>query len=180
MNGSTKITKMKSILSVCLFLLLGCRHPSATLPAGGADSAAVNGSAPLAASTVAQAVRTHDTTTLAGVWHLQPVLASDTATGKTPEIRFDLIKSHFSGNTGCNAMNGEFWYSSNDSSLSFSDKFAVSRMICQGYNEQGFIKSLKSANHYRFEKGVLILMSDNTELSRWVRKQAILPKTGKA
>jgi heat shock protein HslJ len=170
---------MKSILSVCFFLLLACRQPSVGLPAGGADSAVANGSAPMATATMAQAVRTHDTTTLAGVWHLQPVLASDTATGKTPVIRFDLVKSHFSGNTGCNAMNGEFWYSSNDSSLSFSDKFAVTRVICQGYNEQGFIKSLKSANHYRFEKGTLILMSDNTELSRWVRKQAILPKTGK-
>jgi heat shock protein HslJ len=180
MNGPTKNTKMKSILSVSFFLLLACQHPSANLPAGGADSAVANGPAPMAAAIMALAVRTHDTTTLAGIWHLQPVLASDTATGRTPEIRFDLIKSHFTGNTGCNVMNGEFWYSSNDSSLSFSDKFAITRMICQGYNEQGFIKSLKSANHYRFEKGTLILMADNTELSRWVRKRVILPKTGKA
>jgi heat shock protein HslJ len=171
---------MKSILTACLFVLLACRNPSANPPAGTADSAAANGSAPMATATMAQAMKTPDTTTLAGPWHLQPVLASDTATGKTPEIRFDLVKSHFSGNTGCNNMNGEFWYSMKDSSLSFSDKFAITRMNCQGYNEQGFIKSLKSANHFRLKKGVLTLMSDNTELSRWARKEAVPPKTGKA
>ena len=35
-------------------------------------------------------------------------------------------------------------------------------------------------NHYRLEKGMLILLSDNTELSRWARKPATVAKNGKA
>jgi heat shock protein HslJ len=122
-----------------------------------------------------------DTTTLGGVWWLQPVLPSDTAAGKTPYLELDLAKSHFVGNTGCNSMRGEFWFSAQDSSLSFTDKIVQTRMACPGYNEAAFMKSLKSAGHYRLRNGMLILLSDNhTELSHWVRKPVAGPKALKA
>ncbi|HVS96942.1 MAG TPA: META domain-containing protein [Puia sp.] len=118
-----------------------------------------------------------DTTTLGGVWWLQPVLASDTASGKTPWLDLDLAKSHFTGNTGCNSMRGDFWFSGKDSSLSFSEKIVQTKMACPGYNEAAFMKSLRSAGHYRLRNGVLTLLSDNnTELSRWARKTGAGPK----
>jgi heat shock protein HslJ len=133
------------------------------------------------ATPVAQVVSEPDTTTLAGTWYLQPVLASDTATGRIPFLRFEISKkTRVSGNTGCNNLNGEFWFSDKDSSLSFNEKFVTTKMACTGYNEQAFLKSLLSANHYRLKKGMLILMSDQTELSRWTRKVSPAPKTGRA
>jgi heat shock protein HslJ len=50
-------------------------------------------------------------------------------------------------------------------------------MACPGYNEAAFMKSLKSAGHYRLYHGMLTLLSDNnTELSHWVRKPSAGPK----
>jgi hypothetical protein len=43
-------------------------------------------------------------------------------------------------------------------------------MNCTGYDEAAFIKSLLSTNGYKFDKGMLVLMFDATELSRWTRK----------
>ena len=122
-----------------------------------------------------------DTTTLGGKWYLQPVLPSDTATGKIPTLELNLDKSRFSGNTGCNTMHGEFWFSKTDSSVSFSDKMNITKMACPGYNEPAFIKSLRSAGRFRLRNGVLTLLSDdNTELSHWVRKPGAGPKALKA
>ena len=75
----------------------------------------------------------------------------------------------------------EFWFSKTDSSLSFSDKIATTKMACPGYNEPAFMKSLKNATHYRLNNGVLTLLGDDrTELSRWMRKPASAPKALKA
>jgi heat shock protein HslJ len=123
----------------------------------------------------------NDTTSLGGSWYLQPVLAADTAAGRTPTLQLDLAKSRFSGNTGCNTMHGQFWFSKTDSSLSFSDKITMTRMACPGYNEPAFMKSLKSTTHYRLRNGVLTLLTEErTELSHWMRKPANPPKALKA
>lgn len=122
-----------------------------------------------------------DTTTLGGMWYLQPMLPADTATGKIPTLDLNLEKSRFSGNTGCNTMHGEFWFSKTDSSLSFSDRMNITKMSCPGYNEPAFIKSLRSAGRYRLRDGVLTLLSDNnTELSHWTRRPGAGPKALKA
>jgi heat shock protein HslJ len=121
-----------------------------------------------------------DTTTLDGIWFLQPVLASDTATGKTPTLVIELNKKRFSGNTGCNTMGGAFWYSAQDSSLSFNDKLIMSRMACPGYNEKAFLNSLQHTSHFRLKNGTLSLLGDdNTELSHWARTKATALKTEK-
>ena len=118
-----------------------------------------------------------DTTTLGGSWVLQPMLPSDSATGKLATLDLDLAKSCFSGNTGCNQMHGQMWFSKTDSSLSFSDKIVMTKMACPGYNEAAFLKSLRSTGRYRLRDGVLSLLSDdNTELSRWTRKAIAAPK----
>jgi len=138
-----------------------------------------NGDSVIPAATMRKAAP--DTTTLGGSWFLQPVLAADTATGKTPTLQLDMAKSRFSGNTGCNSMRGQFWSGKTDSSLSFSDKIIMTRMACPGFNEPAFMKSLKNVTHYRLNNGVLTLLSDDrTELSRWMRKPASAPKALKA
>jgi heat shock protein HslJ len=162
-------TIMKYVCLASLLFLLSCQSPSGSH--SGHDSSVA----------VAAVSLTPDSTTLGGTWFLQPVLPTDTGAGKTPCLQFDVVKSHFSGNTGCNSMRGSFWFSKNDSSLSFSDKITTSRMACQGYNEGAFIKSLQHATHFRLRNGVLSLVADdNTELSRWMRKPTAPAKAIKA
>lgn len=159
------------MLFMTYFLFLAACQDSASDPAAGVKKTD---------STTARVVVQKDTTTLGGDWYLVPVLASDTATGEVPEVAFDLKKTTFSGNTGCNKMGGPFWYSDKDSSLSFSDKIITTKMFCPGYDEKAFVTSLGHTNHYRLKNGMLILMADNTELSKWTRNPPKLPKTGKA
>lgn len=164
----------KLMIAACLILLLSlaCQQPEPKNTAK--DTAAT-------ALSATKVPKVPDTTVLDGPWYLQPVLASDTATGKRASLRIDLKKGSFTGNTGCNSMNGKFWYSATDSSLSFSDKLITTKMACPGYNEKAFLKSLLLTTHYRLRNGVLTLLAeDNTELSRWERKPSAPANTGKA
>lgn len=162
---------MKIFISACLYLLVACQESASNHPAPAADTTVI---APPPSRKIP------DTTTLGGVWYLQPVLASDAATGKTPSLRLELSKKRFSGNTGCNNMSGKLWYSDKDSSLSFSDKITTTKMACPGYNEPSFLKSLQHANHYRLRDGILTLLAeDNSELSKWGRKPASAVKSVK-
>lgn len=124
------------------------------------------------------ATRPADTTTLNGRWFLQAVLPSDTAAGKIPNITFTVKDYRFTGNTGCNKMEGTFKLTGK--SLKFDAYIKRGKKICTGYNEEAFIKSLLQANNYKFEKGVLILMFDATELSRWTRAPTPPVKTERA
>lgn len=149
-------------LTVILFLL-GCGNPASTPSHPAPDTAAPLPSTPTVATSL-------DSTTLGGTWYLQPVLASDTAAGKTPWLEFNLVRSRFNGNTGCNMMRGKFWYSNTDSSLSFGQRIQYSKISCPGYNEAAFLKSLNNTAHFRLQNGVLILTGDaHDELSRWTR-----------
>ena len=153
---------MKILATICLFILSACQSPGDGNATQQKDSA----------STAAASPQAPDTSTLGGRWYLQPVLPSDTATGRTPWIDFDLAMTRFTGNSGCNSMHGKFYFGKTDSSLSFADKIAIGRMACPGYNEPAFLKSLKSTARYRFQNGILILVGeDRAELSKWVRKQ---------
>jgi heat shock protein HslJ len=122
--------------------------------------------------------RQHDTTKLGGLWFLQPVLASDTATGKIPRLEFNLATKKFSGNTGCNNMSGAFDFT--DSTLQFNQRIVTTKMACIGYNEKEFLESLLRTNSYKLQNGILILLFNQTELSRWTRKVAPKPVINKA
>ncbi|HEX4852356.1 MAG TPA: META domain-containing protein, partial [Puia sp.] len=113
--------------------------------------------------------------TLQGIWYLQPVLASDLASGKVASLNFDLSNNSFSGTTGCNIMKGHFKRDGNG--LTFNDRMVTTEMSCPGYDEGNFLKNLMRTNRYKIEKGTLILMVDNTELSRWTRKVQKFKKT---
>src|SRR6195952_571413 len=110
---------------------------------------------PLNDSTTINAKAVADTGSLNGQWFLQPMLASDTAAGKIPELRFNISAHSFSGNTGCNTMRGSF--EKTDTSLVFNQNIVVTKMACTGYDEAAFLKSLQRTNRYKFENGVLIL-----------------------
>lgn len=112
-------------------------------------------------------------TSINGKWFLQPVLPSDTAAGRYPEIIFHLSRKTFSGNTGCNTMNGSFQRT--DTSFVFNEKIRLTKKLCTGYNEQAFLNNLLKTNRYKIEDGVLILLFDMTELSRWTRKPMKAP-----
>ncbi|MEO6314850.1 MAG: META domain-containing protein [Chitinophagaceae bacterium] len=111
--------------------------------------------------------RVTDTVTLAGKWYLQPVLASDTAAGKIPVLQINLSGNSFTGNTGCNNMRGSF--QKTPTSFSFNKNIITTKMLCPGYDEAAFMRSLLQANNYKIEKDVLVLLFDGTELSRWTR-----------
>jgi heat shock protein HslJ len=132
----------------------------------GTESAANNSSTDTGASHV-PSTSGADTNTLAGTWYLIPVLPSDTGARKTPTLSFDMAGKTFSGHTGCNSMNGRFEYT--DSTLSFDEKIMMTKMACIGYNEQVFIENLLRTESFRFQDSTLILMSGETELSRWSR-----------
>ena len=166
-------TLMRYSSVVAVLTLAACQTPTS----GPTHSLA----APDTVVSVAKIATPPDTTTLGGTWFLQPMLPSDTATGKVPTLELNVDKSRFSGNTGCNNMHGEFWFSKTDSSLSFSEKISTTKMACPGYNEPAFMKSLRSAGRFRLRNGVLTLLSDdNTELSHWVRQPGAGPKALKA
>ena len=116
-----------------------------------------------------------DTSTIAGKWELMPIMPSDTATGTIPQLNFDLAAKKFSGNTGCNVMNGSFEI--NKDALSFGANMISTKMACQGYNEKAFIDNLFKANRYEIKDGVLQLMYNTTILSKWVRHVSDTIKT---
>src|SRR5581483_5933692 len=108
-------------------------------------------------------------TTLEGTWVLQPVLASDTASGRIPTLTFSLSSKKFTGNTGCNQMSGHIFVRGD--SLVFNEQIIMTKKACEGYNEKAFIGNLVKTNRYKIVDGVLQLMSDQTILSKWTRKE---------
>jgi heat shock protein HslJ len=144
---------MKQLILAGIFLLaITCRS--------NIESAVVNHD-----STYIKAIR--DIPSLAGNWKLLPVLASDTAAGKIPQINFDLKTNRFSGNTGCNEMSGSFI--NKQDALSFSQNIISTKMACPGYNEKAFFENLLKTNRYEIKNGVLQLMYNATVLSNWAR-----------
>jgi len=170
---------MKNILTIiACFVLLACQQPQAKNTSTPKDTVAKDS---VAMAAIPKRPVILDSTVLDGTWYLQPVLASDTASGKRATIEFNVKKARFSGNTGCNSMNGKYYFSIVDSSMSFSDKLVTTKMACTGYNEKAFLKNLLLTTHFKMKNGVLILLAeDNTELSRWERKPTAPPNTGKA
>lgn len=111
-----------------------------------------------------------DSASLSGEWFLQPVLESDTATGRLARINFDLVRKRFKGFTGCNQMNGAFGIKGDG--IFFDKDITVTRIACAGYNEKDFIVNLLRVTRYQLKDGVLSLLIDKTPVSKWIRKSA--------
>ena len=78
-----------------------------------------------------------------------------------PTIEIYLEEERFSGNTGCNNMNGTVKVEG--STISFSD-IITTKMFCSDVDEVSFISALKKANKYKIEKMKLYLFEDDREL----------------
>ncbi|MBV9986547.1 MAG: META domain-containing protein [Chitinophagaceae bacterium] len=109
-----------------------------------------------------------DSVSLAGEWFLVPMLASDTAAGKLPWLRFNLSQRKFSGFTGCNQISGSFTLKADQ--LGFDQNISLTRMACPGFNEKEFISNLLRVDHYKIKNGVLWLMIDQTPVAKWMRR----------
>jgi heat shock protein HslJ len=157
---------MKALIIIVTCIGLACQGSSNHLPVNDSTQTTIKDTP----APPQKAIK--DTTKLGGIWFLQPVLPSDTAVGKIPRIVFNLSSKGFSGNTGCNDMKGTFEYTA--SSLTFNQNIITTKKNCTGYNEKAFLQNLLRTNKYRLENGMLILMFDGTELSRWTRK--VMPK----
>lgn len=89
---------------------------------------------------------------LAGKWTLEymsPVNGKDVKQLykiQMPYLNF-VDENKVAGNNGCNNISGG--YSAKDNIIKFeTDKFAATRMFCEGVDEQAFLNVLKSINRY--------------------------------
>ena len=165
---------MRPFTLILSFILLSCNgSPGNNLPTSDSTQSAKNDTPQAQAP-----VPVTDTTKLDGLWFLDPVLVSDTATGKIPRFTLNLSTKKFTGNTGCNDMSGTFDFT--DSTLQFNQRIITTKMNCVGYNEKAFLENLLRTNSYRLQGGMLILMFDQTELSHWTRKVTPKPVINKA
>lgn len=78
-----------------------------------------------------------------------------------PTVEIYLAEERFSGNTGCNNMNGKLTV--DGSSISFSD-IVTTKMFCDGVDETSFLTNLEKANNYKIEKMRLYLFEDEKEI----------------
>ncbi len=161
---------MTLFLSFLTVLLTACGSPvqdSNNLPERVGDEPATTSDSGDSTTGDTSGEHQQDTTSLNGTWILVPILASDTAAGKVPTINFNLPAQQFTGNTGCNSMRGTFGFT--DSALKINEQIVTTKMACPGYNEDAFLKNLSRTNGHKFEKGMLILLINGAEGSRWTR-----------
>jgi Heat shock protein len=168
---------MKTHIIILALGLLACNNQAGSEQPAGDSTAAPLIDTPEEGPPAAADTSIQDTTSLTGTWFLQPVLSSDTATGKIPRLQFNLNTKQFTGHTGCNNMSGTFEFT--DSSLVFNKGIRMTKMACVGYNEKAFLENLLRTDRYHLENGMLILLFGETELSRWTRKVTPKPVSNK-
>jgi len=78
-----------------------------------------------------------------------------------PTLEIYLAEERFSGNTGCNNMNGSV--NVRGEKISFSD-IVTTKMFCADVDETSFLTALGKANNYKIEKMRLYLFDDKKEL----------------
>lgn len=161
---------MKVIALAALSLIIThCSGPAAPLQKN-SDSLTASSAPPPSAVTalVSDSLKMSDSSDLNGTWYLIPVLPSDTAAGRLPEIKLDVNEKRFIGTTGCNRMGGIFRLKGHE--LIFDKRIMTTKVACPGYNEEAFLHSLLKVDNYVIEKDELLLRSHDTILSRWSRK----------
>jgi heat shock protein HslJ len=78
-----------------------------------------------------------------------------------PTIEIYLAEERFSGNTGCNNMNGKLKVEG--STISFSD-IITTKMFCADVDETTFLTALGQVKKYKIEKLKLYLFENEKEL----------------
>jgi heat shock protein HslJ len=148
-------------LSVCLSAIFSCNTP-------GNNTQSVTDSAVVNEDSVANVLARQSSPE--GKWNLIPVMASDTATGRTPFISFNTQEKKISGNTGCNSFGGSFMADSTGM-LSFGRDIMSTKMACPGYNENIFVQNLQRVNRYSISGDTLALKENETPVSYWMRSR---------
>jgi heat shock protein HslJ len=104
-------------------------------------------------------VRIHD------IWALESIqgVKYSRAEGQElhPTIEIYLKEERFSGNTGCNNINGSM--NVEGDKISFSD-ITTTKMFCVDVDETSFLSALKEADNYKIEKMNLYLFDDDREM----------------
>src|SRR5690348_17124445 len=114
---------MRPFTLLISIMVLSCNgSPGNNLPTNDSTTDQAKNDTPVAQTPPPQ----KDTTKLGGVWFLQAVLASDTAMGKTPRLNLNLASKRFTGNTGCNNMNGAFDFT--DTTIQFNQRIVTTKM----------------------------------------------------
>ncbi len=113
-------------------------------------------------------------TALNGTWELNYISGRKIAFNglypdKKPTISFDVTNNKFSGNTSCNSFTGIL--NTEHNQISFTNPFALTKMMCPGEGEQSFIEVLKTVNAYTISGGnTLNFMMGDIAVMRFVRK----------
>lgn len=85
------------------------------------------------------------------------------------ELQFDKKTHGLTGTTGCNRFAGT--YTADTANLSFSQNQLLTRMACNGYNEQVVLNALSQVNRYRLVESQLELMQNNDIVMIFAKKQ---------
>jgi heat shock protein HslJ len=78
-----------------------------------------------------------------------------------PTLEIYLAEERFSGNTGCNNINGSM--NVEGEKISFSD-ITTTKMFCVDVDETSFLTALRKATKYKIEKMRLYLFDDDKEV----------------
>ena len=109
--------------------------------------------------------------TLNGNWYLDKIYvgrikAADLFPYKKPFVTIDINKPVFSGNTACNAINGQLLMYQN--TMQFNH-ISTTEMFCTDGNEKVFLDALKRVTHYKLEGTRLILLEKDKKLMELVQ-----------
>lgn len=122
-----------------------------------------------------QASQSADPRLLGGKWQLEYMTPVD---GKNvsqlfkiqkPFLRF-VDENKVAGNNGCNNISGGYEINGNKIQF-FTDKFASTRMVCEGFKEEAFTGILKTINNYEIinDGSKLILLTSDIMSMTFVR-----------
>ncbi|ADX66941.1 META domain-containing protein [Weeksella virosa] len=104
---------------------------------------------------------------LFGTWTLSELPKVDlkkSFPAKTPSLTFEPITKKFTGNSGCNNMFGGF--STSQNGLEFTG-VGMTRMFCEGVDENAFTSALDNVKTYSIKNETLILYNaDKKEVMR--------------
>lgn len=109
---------------------------------------------------------------LNGNWYLDKIYvgkvkAADLYPYKKPFIKIDINKPIFSGNTACNAINGQLLMFQN--TMKFNH-ITSTEMFCNGVNEKVFTDALGKVTHYKLEGTRLILLEKDKKIMELVQQ----------
>ena len=108
---------------------------------------------------------------LAGNWQLQMLFASDNNWAKVPYININSAGKTFSGNSGCNSINGKFTIT--DNYFAFDKNIMSTKMACvdanSNRNEKTFLSALLKINRYTINKDELELGQGEIVLMKFKR-----------